>query len=150
MSDSSMENISNFLMQVSDWASSRADVIAITLVGSYASGDAHPGSDVDLVIILEDQHALMHDEKWPQLFGTIDNLSWEDWGKVQSMRVNYENGMEVEFGLTDETWLASPIDEGTRAVLMHGVVVIYDPDQYASRQFQTNGIPYSRYGYGDA
>jgi len=145
-----MESIGEFLSQVSVWASSRADVIAITLVGSYARGNAHPGSDIDLVIILEDQQALMHDEKWPQFFGTIDNLSWEDYGKVQSLRVYYENGMEIEFGLTDETWLVSPIDKGTQAVLMHGVVVIYDPDQYTSRQFQTNRIPYSVYGYGDA
>ena len=126
-----MESIREFLRSLSVWASSRADVLAITLVGSHARGDAHPGSDIDLVIILEDRQTLMQDEKWAEQFGTIDKLAWEDWGKVQSLRVYYENGMEVEFGLTDEIWLASPMDEGTRAVLMHGVVVIYDPDQYA-------------------
>jgi predicted nucleotidyltransferase len=150
MSDLDMESINEFLRKVSVWASTRDDVIAITLVGSYARGDTHPDSDIDLVIILEDRQKLMHDDKWPQLFGAISNLSWEDWGKVQSLRVHYVNSMEIEFGLADETWLASPIDEGTRAVLMRGVVVIYDLDQYASRQFQANGIPYSVVGYEDA
>jgi predicted nucleotidyltransferase len=144
-----MENINEFLGQISIWASSRSEVTAITLVGSYARGDAHPDSDVDLVIILENRKSLIDDNKWPQLFGVINIQSWEDWGKVQSLRVHYESGLEVEFGLVDETWLASPIDEGTRSVLMHGVVVIYDPSHYTSRQFEANGIPYSFAEIGD-
>jgi hypothetical protein len=124
--------------------------MAITLVGSYAREEAHPGSDIDLVIILKDRQLLIHDDKWPELFGSIRCLSWEDWGKVQSLRVLYENEKEVEFGLTDERWLASPIDDGTRAVLLQGVVVVYDPDQYAARQFRDSGIPFSVVNHGDA
>jgi hypothetical protein len=150
LGNSMSTSIEDFILQVSAWASSKPEIIGIVLVGSYARGEARLDSDVDLVIVLEDQRILMAGEKWAGCFGTIDDLSWENWGKVQSLRVYYSSGMEVEFGLTDRDWLASPIDEGTKNVLQQGLMIICDPQQYVSRQLNDNGILYRVFGSGDA
>ena len=47
-------------------------------------------------------------------------MTHEDWGKVQSLRVCYLDGLEVEFGITDRDWLREPLDSGTIGVLEQG------------------------------
>jgi hypothetical protein len=143
MSGSSLSpSIGDFLLKVTKWASRRSEIVGIVLVGSHSRGQARLDSDVDLVLILEDKNTFMDNEEWTECFGSVGELTWEDWGKVQSLRVSYRDGMEVEFGLTGRYWLASPIDEGTSEVLLQGVIIIYDPNHYVSRQLMENGIPY--------
>ena len=128
------------MMKVTEWGTKIPGLLGIVLVGSYARGDARSDSDIDLVVILEDTSTLMVDVGWAGHFGPVVAQSWENWGKVQSLRVHYNTGMEVEFGVTGRHWLANPIDEGTRDVLLQGVMIIYDPHQFISRQFKENGI----------
>ena len=48
-------------------------------------------------------------------------MDLEDYGLVQSRRVRYGNGVEVEFGITTIGWLnTAPIDEGSRRVMSDG------------------------------
>ena len=49
--------------------------------------------------------------------GKVERQQVEDYGKATSLRVWYEDWLEVEYGLTDETWAALPLDEGTQAVI---------------------------------
>jgi hypothetical protein len=53
---------------------------------------------------------------------------------VQSLRVFYRNGLEVEFGLTDPAWAALPLDEGTRQVIAGGMRVLFERGHNLSRR----------------
>jgi len=105
-------------------------VSGVVIVGSYARGDPTPGSDVDLVIIAETPNSLLVDRAWLQSFGKEVDGSPEDWGKVQSLRADLGDGLEVEFGIAGDDWLEQPIDDGTAAVLRNGVAVLFDRGSY--------------------
>lgn len=92
------------------------------------TGTATLESDVDLVVIVEDVHELLDDDSWLATFGKVATTSNEDWGMLQSRRVHYADGLEVEFGLTTSEWAAVPLDPGTRQVVADGFEIVYDPD----------------------
>jgi predicted nucleotidyltransferase len=140
-----------FLQDMAKWAADRADVAAVLLVGSFASGDAGPDSDVDLVIITEEKREFIEDWDWAREFGPAEGISWEDWGKIRSLRVHFKNGLEVEFGLASTDWLTTPFDSGTSEVLLSGVAIVFDQDRIAVEALQQNGIQYWQVsGSGDA
>ncbi len=120
--------LATFSKSVRTWGEARSDIAGILLVGSWARGEAGPGSDVDLVILVEDPGALLADRSWLEHMGSVVSVQEEDWGKVQSLRVVHTSGLEVEYGLTSWSWLAEPLDEGTTSVLMAGAKVIFDRD----------------------
>ncbi len=120
-------NTDAFLDQVRQWATQGRDVIAVALVGSWAIRTATPASDVDLVIIVNDPQRSLADNQWLQHFGQVLRTSDEDWGVVQSKRVFYANGLEVEFGITSRKWASTaPVDPGTKKVVEHGVRILVD------------------------
>jgi predicted nucleotidyltransferase len=120
-------DIQAFLYEVVRWAEARPDMRAVTLVGSYARGAATPESDVDLVLITTQPEAYLEDADWVRAFGEIERQQIEDYGKVTSLRVWYADGKEVEFGLTSPSWVAQPLDEGTRQVIAEGMRILFDP-----------------------
>ena len=126
------EHISSFFDQIHTWSESQSNIIAIALVGSYARGDATELSDVDLVIITSSPEAMINNPGWIENFGRPKKVNFEDWGKVQSIRALYPDGLEVEFGITDMNWLAQPIDEGTVSVIEDGIQVVFERDGYLS------------------
>jgi hypothetical protein len=63
--------------------------------------------------------------EWTQRFGKVTRQQRENYGKVRALRVWYSGGPEVEFGFTDITWLASPLDEGTRDVISGGMQILF-------------------------
>ncbi len=127
------ESITLFLEAVVGWARAQPDVVALALVGSYARGAARPNSDIDLVIISTSPGQYTADLSWVARFGGIVRHQIEDYGKVTSMRVWYRNGLEAEYGLTDEDWAAIPLDEGTRRVISDGMLVLYERGSILSR-----------------
>jgi len=50
----------------------------------------------------------------------------EDWGLVTSLRVYYEDGLEVEYGVTSSQWVNLPLDAGTRRVIADGMQILVD------------------------
>lgn len=120
------EHLREFLNAFVDWASARPDVQAIALVGSYARDAAKDDSDVDFVILTEQPQAYLEDIGWAERFGRIENHQTEDYGKLISLRVWYQNGMEVEYGLTISDWAAAPLDAGTREVMRGGILVLFE------------------------
>ena len=42
------------------------------------------------------------------------------------MRAWYSVGHEVEYGFTDETWSALPLDEGTKKVISGGMEILFE------------------------
>src|SRR5262245_54412370 len=122
-----MGNVEQLLRQLTDWAGSRADVRSIVLVGSHARGAARPDSDVDLIILCERPDALLTETGWTRRFGTVVAEKHENWGRVASVRIQYADGLEVEFGIAAPGWASSP-DAGTWRVLNAGFRVLVDRD----------------------
>jgi predicted nucleotidyltransferase len=94
------EHIRNFLDAFVPWASVQEDVQAIALVGSYARGAAGDDSDIDLVLLTGEPQKYLEDLKWMERFGLVEKHQTEDYGKLTSIRVWYQNGVEVEYGIT--------------------------------------------------
>ena len=103
-----IEHIRDFLNAFVTWASAHDDLQGIALVGSYARGEARDDSDIDLVILTDQPQAYLEDLKWIERFGTVKEYQTEDYGKLTSIRVFYQNGYEVEYG---STMAGSPVFE---------------------------------------
>ena len=117
----------SFLNAIRLWAEGEPSVDGVALVGSHARGEARPGSDVDVVIISSTPDTLLQACEWIDFFGTVASTRRDDFGAVQSLRVWYEDGLEVEFGIADWSWASTePLDVGTTAVVSAGMVVLLD------------------------
>lgn len=125
------------LEDVRQWAGGQRDVRAVGLVGSHARGTATDKSDVDLVIVVDDVVRRLHARSWVADFGDIAHVQHEDWGLVQSLRVYYRDGPEVEFGLAPVAWPTPPLDDGTAAVIRDGLCPLFDPDGLLAAASQT-------------
>jgi predicted nucleotidyltransferase len=122
-----MRDINPFLDTFNRWAVNHTDIIGTALVGSYARGAAREDSDVDLMIITDTPQIYLQDNRWLETFGQVAQVTDEDWGLVQSKRVFYADGLEVEFGITTPEWVSiNPIDDGTRRVITDGVRILSD------------------------
>jgi hypothetical protein len=128
-----LEKINQFLNDISQWASTRADIQALALVGSYARNAAKETSDVDLVLITTDSNLYLNDPSWVQQFGTVSKQQIEDYGLLISIRVWYTDGHEAEYGITDERWAAVPLDEGTHRVIADGMRILFERGDILSR-----------------
>lgn len=122
-------SIEPFLSDVTEWSEETDGVQAVGLCGSHARGDAQPDSDIDLIIVCRHPQAFLECHHWVGAFGEPQSTRHEDYNLVQSIRVNYINGHEVEFGFTIEEWCSPPIDEGTAQVIADGLIPMYDPDK---------------------
>jgi predicted nucleotidyltransferase len=94
------DHIRDFLDAFVSWACDQSDVQAIALVGSYARGAAKDDSDIDLVILTDQPQKYLDTIKWTERFGSVEKHQTEDYGKLISIRVWYQNGPEVEYGIT--------------------------------------------------
>ena len=57
---------------------------------------------------------------------------------MTSIRVWYSDGLEVEYGITDERWTAVPLDEGSRQVIADGMQVLFERGTVLSRHLDCN------------
>lgn len=119
--------IETLLEQLQSFAASEKMINAVLLVGSHAKGTAGPDSDVDLVLITSDPDRYLRNRRWLERFGIVLNWELEDYQLVQSLRVFYENGPEVEFGITSLDWIAESQLQSTGKILSGGYRVIHDP-----------------------
>jgi len=129
----SIEDIRDFLDKFIAWAAIQRDIQAVALVGSYARGAARNDSDIDLVILTDQFPKYMEDARWIELFGPVEKVQTEDYGNLTSIRVWYQNGPEVEYGLTTPDWAALPLDAGTERVIRDGMIVLFERGDLLSR-----------------
>jgi hypothetical protein len=123
-----MCDISTFLEHLTAWTVTQSDIFAVLLVGSYARSAARTDSDMDIVMITSTPQHYLQNDTWLSNFGQVTQVQDEDWGLVQSRRVFYADGLEVEFGITTPQWAnTDPVDDGTRRVISDGARVVYDP-----------------------
>ena len=122
-----MTDAQTFIERFRTWAEAQRPVEAAALVGSWARGAARPNSDIDLILVTREPGVYLDDDGWTADFGAVDAASYEDWGLVQSIRVFYAGGPEVEFGITTPEWTATrPVDPGTARVVGDGIVILLD------------------------
>jgi predicted nucleotidyltransferase len=122
--------VSNFLGEVIAWVCTQPDLQALALVGSYARNAATESSDIDLVLIATHPETYLHDSTWAEQFGQVQKQQLEDYGRLTSLRVWYTNGLEVEYGFTNETWVALPLDAGTQRVIADGIKILFERNSY--------------------
>lgn len=118
----------DFIEDFMRWSTSRRDIRAVALVGSYARLTADESSDVDLVIIVEEAGEYLNNTEWTRVFGIVIAKKIEEYGKLTSLRVWYESGLEIEYGFTTREWAKVPLDEGTRRVVDGGLRVLFEKE----------------------
>jgi predicted nucleotidyltransferase len=110
------------------WSRTRPDVCALGVVGSYARGTARGDSDLDVVVVCEEPARLLDDQSWLREFGTYESIVVETYGIVTSIFVDYDRGLEIEFGIAPQGWTDIPVDSGTERVVRDGMIICYDPE----------------------
>ncbi len=115
-----------FLKVFLQWVESQRLVEGTILVGSHGRGKARQDSDIDLVLLCTEYESYLQDLGWASDFGKPASVRLEDYGKLTSVRMFYEEGPEVEFGFTHLNCLARPLDLGTVGVLRNGFQIVYD------------------------
>lgn len=116
-----------YIKKIEEWVRLREGILATLLVGSWAQGTARPDSDIDFLLIVSNPKEFLEGEDWMADFGKVKEIRSEDFGLVQGRRVFYQEGVEVEFGITTQDWLkADPVDAGTHRVLNDGYRVLND------------------------
>lgn len=134
-----IKNPNDLLSTITQWAPSQAELIALALVGSHARAAARPDSDIDLVLIAcNPQHYLLSPD-WVEQFGSTRLTTIEPYGKLTSIRVFYRNGLEVEFSITSEEWIALPLDAGTERVIEDGLLILFERDACLTRLLRSIG-----------
>ena len=118
----------DFIEDFMRWSKKRRDIRAVALVGSYARGAATESSDVDLVILAEEPNKYIADTEWTMVFVVVIAKKVEEYGRLTSLRVWYESGLEIEYGFTTREWIQSPLDEGTKQVIKEGMRVLFEKE----------------------
>lgn len=123
-----INQVIDFIEDFMRWSKRRRDIRAVALVGSYAREAATMSSDVDLVIITENPDEYLSNADWTKVFGKAITKEIEEYGKLTSLRVWYENGLEIEYGFTTPDWAMIPPDEVTRQIIDNGLRVLFEKE----------------------
>src|SRR5580658_4494102 len=102
-----MDRQSEFISAFTRWAGKQNSILGAALVGSVARRTARPDSDIDLILIADVHRKFLEWNDWIDEFGKPSRSAVEDYGLVQSIRAFYEDGLEVEFGITTREWLTT-------------------------------------------
>ena len=116
---------------VASWARQQREIVGVAVVGSWARGQARMDSDVDLVVLTDDEERYIADDRWvPDAVGEAAQLvRAEDWGPLTERRDVLRSGLEVEFGFVSPSWASvDPVDPGTARVVGDGWSPLVDPE----------------------
>jgi predicted nucleotidyltransferase len=121
---------------VAAWVRGRPDIRGLALVGSWARGRAHAGSDVDLVVLADDPARYADDDSWivEALGRPAVTVRRRAWGVVTERRALLPSGLEVELGLAPLSWACcEPLDPGTAEVVRGGCRPVVDAEGRVAR-----------------
>ena len=125
--------VRELLGRVGALAARRPDVVAVTLVGSWARGRPRMGSDVDLVVLTTDKQTYLREESWMAELGGTRIIRTRDWGPLYTeRRFVLPSGLEVEFGVAPPAWAATDPNTGEE-IGNGGLRALYDPEGLLSR-----------------
>jgi hypothetical protein len=134
VSSERVNEVDSVLQQLTHWARGRSDVRALALVGSWAHGAPHEGSDVDVVLLTDSPEHYIDDDDWLPDVGGVRLIRTLDWGPVTERRFVLPSGLEVELDVGTSSWASvDPVDSGTRTVVTDGLRVLHDPEGLLGR-----------------
>jgi uncharacterized protein len=120
---------------VARWAIERDDIRAMALAGSWARGNPHQASDIDLLLLSDRAHDYRGRRKWLADidFGSAGyrllSSSSAIYGVVWSRHVKLLPAAEVELTFAACSWArTNPVDGGTRGVVQDALRIIFDKD----------------------
>ena len=87
-----------FLTSLREWAEGRPDVVAVALAGSWAHGHARMDSDVDVVLLTENQKPYLEGDAWLHELGSVRLVKTRQWGPLTERRFAQPSGLQVESG----------------------------------------------------
>lgn len=120
----------DFFEKLKAYAKNTSYIDSIIIVGSYARGTNKETSDLDLVIITSNKPEMITNQDFVQNFGKVYKQQVEYYGACTSIRVWYNDGKEVEFGIVEPSWISNPLDTGTYQVLSDGYKIIIDKKRF--------------------
>jgi uncharacterized protein len=125
---------------IAGWAAARNDVRALALAGSWARGNPHQASDVDLLLFTD------HDEWYRRRRNWLTEIDFERagysfhsskntmYGVVWSRHIHLLPSSEVELTFAKCSWTRTDvIDTGTRRVVEDALQIILDEDGILAR-----------------
>lgn len=122
--------VEEFITTLKEFSINEIGIKSVIVVGSYARGKNTETSDLDLCIITNNKKQIIDNLEFIKKFGEFNQKQLEYYGACTSIRVWYKNGLEVEFGIVEPSWISLPLDDGTRKVLSDGYKVIIDKEHY--------------------
>lgn len=122
--------IEDFISALKAFSENNSIIESVILVGSYARGTNQEDSDLDIVVITPNKAEMVANQDFVQNFGKVLSKQTEYYGACTSVRVWYENGPEVEFGIAEPSWIERPLDRETYKVLSDGYQIILDKKHY--------------------
>lgn len=123
-------NISRFLELLEAWGKEEDLVNSIIITGHYATGEVGQDSSIDIQIISTTPSFLVKDNSFIEKFGNVIKKDIETIKRVTLIKVTYENGTKVSFGISSPLWISKPLDKGTFEILERGYKVILDKKNY--------------------
>lgn len=111
------------------WAAAQEDVVGLAVVGSWAHGTATIDSDLDLVLLTENQRRFVERDEWTRDFGAVGSLRTIQRGVMVERRLAMFSGLELDVVIGLPTWASrEPLDPGTERVVRDGLRILHDPD----------------------
>ena len=95
----------DFISALKAFSENNSFIESVILVGSYARGTNQEDSDLDIVVITPNKAEMVANQDFVQNFGKVLSKQTEYYGACTSVRVWYENGPEVEFGIAEPSWI---------------------------------------------
>jgi uncharacterized protein len=125
---------------VADWAVDHEDIRAMAFIGSWARGDPHQGSDVDILLLSGCVVEYRLRSEW------LAEISFEDagyrvsssedadYGVVWSQHVILMPAAKVELTFAPCSWARTdPVDLGTRRIVKDAFEIVFDKDGALAR-----------------
>lgn len=120
---------------VADWAIVRDDIRALALAGSWARGNPHQASDIDLLLLSDRADEYRGLQKWLSEIDftkagyRIHSSNNVRYGVVWSLHIHLLPKAEVELTFAKCSWARTdPVDSGTRCVVKDAFCIIFDKD----------------------
>lgn len=119
-----------FINKLKEFSINDNHIECAIIVGSYARGTNKENSDLDICLVTSNKQEMIENPEFIKKFGAFSKMQTEYYGACTSIRVWYESGLEVEFGIVEPSWISLPLDSGTHKVLSDGYKVIIDKKNY--------------------
>lgn len=119
---------------LAEWARAEPSCRALALVGSWARDSARDDSDLDIMFLTARLDTWASNSEWlrdllRRIGHEATSLHAETYGVARCWRAWLVSGGELEIGLADLNWArTSPVDDGTRRVVLDGMRVLVDKD----------------------